>query len=64
MCLCAISKQDGVSCIAAPNGEWLVEPQVWKEGLTTAEIDHKQVRMERQNYDPSGHYLRPDVTKL
>lgn len=54
----------GVYCIAAPNSEWLVAPQVGKDVLTTAESDHKQVRMERQNYDPSGHYLRPDVTKL
>jgi len=55
---------DGGSCIADPNGEWLVEPQVGKEGLTIAEISHKQVRMERQNFDPVGHYSRPDVTKL
>ena len=55
---------DGGSCLAAPNGEWLVEPQTGEEILKVAEIDHKQVRMERHNFDPAGHYSRPDVTKL
>lgn len=55
---------DGGSCLAAPDGTWIIEPQVGSEGLFTAEIDHKRVREERQNFDPSGHYSRPDVTKL
>ncbi|MDG1437968.1 MAG: carbon-nitrogen hydrolase family protein [Emcibacteraceae bacterium] len=54
----------GGSCISAPNGEWIIEPQVGEEGLYVAEIDHARVREERQNFDPSGHYSRPDVTKL
>jgi len=29
-----------------------------------ATIDHTRVREERQNFDPSGHYARPDVTRL
>jgi nitrilase len=29
-----------------------------------AEVDHLRVREERQNFDPSGHYARPDVTRL
>jgi nitrilase len=32
--------------------------------LLTATIDHKRIREERQNFDPSGHYSRPDVTQL
>lgn len=55
---------DGGSCLAAPDGEWVIEPVVGKEFLKVAEIDHKQVRMERHNFDPAGHYSRPDVTKL
>ena len=55
---------DGGSCLVAPNGEWLIEPQTGEEILKVAEIDHKQVRMERHNFDPAGHYSRPDVTKL
>ncbi len=55
---------DGGSCLAAPNGSWVIEPQINKEGIFVAEIDHKEVRRERQNFDPSGHYSRPDVLEL
>ncbi len=55
---------DGGSCIAAPNGDWLIEPIPMKEGLFTAELDIQQVYEERQNFDPVGHYSRPDITKL
>ncbi len=55
---------DGGSCIAGPNGEWVVEPIVNKEGLFTGIIDFNRVLEERQNLDVSGHYSRPDVTKL
>ncbi|MBT5072346.1 MAG: carbon-nitrogen hydrolase family protein [Kordiimonadaceae bacterium] len=55
---------DGGSCLSGPNGEWVIEPQVGEEGLYTAVIDHARVREERQNFDPVGHYSRPDVTKL
>ena len=55
---------DGGSCLADPNGEWVVEPMVGEELLKVVEIDHKQVRMERHNFDPAGHYSRPDVTRL
>lgn len=55
---------DGGSCIASPDGSWLVEPLTGKEQLIVAEIDHKRVREERQNFDPSGHYSRPDVLSL
>lgn len=55
---------DGGSCLAGPDGEWVIEPVAEKEGLLTAEIDHQKVREERQNLDPAGHYSRPDVTRL
>ncbi len=55
---------NGASCLAGPDGEWLIEPQIGEEGLYTAIIDHKKVREERQNFDPVGHYSRPDVTQL
>lgn len=55
---------DGGSCIAGPDGEWVVEPVVEKEGLFTGIIDFNRVLEERQNLDVSGHYSRPDVTKL
>lgn len=55
---------DGGSCIAAPDGQWLLEPQVETEGLFSAELDLDMIRRERQNFDPAGHYSRPDVTRL
>lgn len=55
---------DGGSCIAAPNGEWIIPPVAHKEGLLIAELNLEQVFKERQNFDPSGHYSRPDVFEL
>jgi nitrilase len=55
---------DGGSCIAGPDGCWLAEPMTDREGLVIAEIDPEMVRRERQNFDMSGHYARPDVLQL
>lgn len=55
---------DGGSCIAGPDGQWVVEPFVGEEKLIVATLDHRRVREERQNFDPSGHYSRPDVLRL
>ncbi|MET6991326.1 carbon-nitrogen hydrolase family protein [Sediminicola arcticus] len=55
---------DGGSCIAGPDGEWILEPVVNKEGLIYQTLDFNRVYGERQNFDPVGHYSRPDVTKL
>ena len=55
---------NGGSCLAGPDGEWIVEPVADEEKLIVATIDHKRVREERQNFDPAGHYSRPDVTQL
>ncbi len=55
---------NGGSCIAGPDGEWIVEPVVNKEGLIYGILDFDRVYEERQNFDAVGHYSRPDVTKL
>ena len=55
---------DGGSCIASPDGQWLLEPQIETEGLFSADLDMDVIRRERQNFDPAGHYSRPDVTRL
>ncbi|MBS9463969.1 carbon-nitrogen hydrolase family protein [Flagellimonas sp. 389] len=55
---------NGGSAIAAPDGEWLVEPVIDKEGLIYETLDFNRIYEERQNFDPVGHYSRPDVTKL
>jgi len=58
------SLANGGSCIAGPDGNWIVPPVIGKEDLITATIDHNKVLEERQNFDPVGHYSRPDVTEL
>ncbi len=55
---------DGGSCIAGPDGRWVLEPITREEGLRFAELDPKLVRQERHNFDAAGHYSRPDVTQL
>jgi len=55
---------NGGSCLAGPDGEWVLAPVSDQETLMTATIDHRKIREERQNFDPSGHYSRPDVTRL
>ena len=55
---------DGGSCVAAPDGSWVVPPLIGEEGLRYCTLDTAFIRRERQNYDPSGHYSRPDVTRL
>lgn len=55
---------DGGSCLAAPDGSWVIPPQTESETVQVVTIDHQRVREERQNFDPVGHYARPDVTQL
>lgn len=55
---------NGGSCIAGPDGSWVIEPVTNQETFLVATIDLKEVMKERQNFDPSGHYARPDVFQL
>ncbi len=55
---------NGGSCIAGPDGEWIIAPVLHKDGLIIQTIDFNRVYEERQNFDVVGHYSRPDVTKL
>lgn len=55
---------NGGSCIAGPDGEWIIPPVIGKEEIIVADLDFMRVLEERQNFDPVGHYSRPDVTKL
>ncbi len=55
---------NGGSCVASPDGSWVLEPQVGAEDIFYAEISHQVVRQERQSFDPVGHYSRPDVLQL
>jgi nitrilase len=55
---------NGGSCLAGPDGEWVIPPAGGEETLLTATIDPRRVLEERHNFDPAGHYSRPDVTRL
>ncbi|TDK41553.1 carbon-nitrogen hydrolase family protein [Algoriphagus formosus] len=55
---------NGGSCIAGPDGKWILEPVADEEGLLIQTLDLNRVFEERQNFDPVGHYSRPDVLKL
>ena len=55
---------NGGSCIAGPDGNWILEPVLHEEGTFVKELHLQRVFEERQNFDPSGHYSRPDVTQL
>jgi nitrilase len=52
---------NGGSALAAPDGSWVIAPMADDEGLIVADIDLRQVSEERLNFDPTGHYSRPDV---
>jgi nitrilase len=55
---------EGGTCIAAPDGSWIIAPVAHEERLICATIEHRRVREERQNFDATGHYGRPDVLQL
>ena len=52
------------SCIVDPRGHYVVEP-VWdREAILTADLDMSLVPASRMEFDPCGHYARPDVLEL
>lgn len=54
----------GLSAIVGPDGEVLAGPLVEREGILYAEIDASVARASRSQFDPVGHYSRPDVFRL
>ena len=54
----------GGSAILAPDGSYLAGPLYDEEGVLYAELDPARLDEERQRFDPSGHYHRPDVLGL
>ena len=54
----------GGSVIISPMGEVLAGPLYDKEGLIAAEINLDEIIRARYDFDPVGHYSRPDVFKL
>lgn len=54
----------GLSTIVAPGGEILAGPLSEREGILYAEIDTATIGPQRRQFDPVGHYARPDVFRL
>ncbi|MDO8968307.1 carbon-nitrogen hydrolase family protein [Algoriphagus sp.] len=61
---CPETLGNGGSCIAGPDGKWILEPVAYEEGILYHTLDFNRVLEERQNFDPVGHYSRPDVLEL
>lgn len=55
---------NGGSCIAGPDGNWIIAPVQHEEKLIIGIIDHARVMEERQNFDLAGHYSRPDLVQI
>jgi nitrilase len=54
----------GNSTIVAPDGAILAGPLTACEGIVYADLDPAVARAARQEFDPVGHYARPDVFQL
>ncbi len=54
----------GGSIIVAPDGRILAQADKHGETIIYADLDLTEVRAARQNFDPTGHYSRPDVLEL
>ena len=54
----------GGSAILAPDGSYLAGPLWDEEGVLYAAFDPARLDGERQRFDPTGHYHRPDVFRL
>jgi len=55
----------GGSLIADPTGEIIAGPLPdYEEGILYADVDRRTVIEERQNFDYSGHYSRPELLRV
>ncbi len=54
----------GGSAIVSPLGEYLAGPLYGQEGILYADLDRDDLAAARFDFDPVGHYARPDVFSL
>lgn len=54
----------GGSCIISPLGRVLAAPVYEQDALLTAELDLSEIPQSQFDFDPVGHYARPDVFQL
>lgn len=55
---------NGGSAIISPFGEFLAGPVYDKEEILIADLDMNMLAEARMDFDPVGHYARPDIFKL
>lgn len=55
---------NGGSAIVGPLGEYVAEPVWGREEMIIADLDMRQIASSQFDFDPVGHYSRPDVLKL
>jgi nitrilase len=55
---------EGGSAIVGPMGEYIAGPLYGKEGMLIADLELAAVARSRFDFDPVGHYSRPDVFQL
>jgi nitrilase len=51
----------GGTAVADPTGSWILEPVVGREVLVIGDFDPRRADEARLDFDPVGHYARPDV---
>lgn len=54
----------GGSCIVNPMGEFVVEPVMGREEILFADLNLDRIVESQFDFDPVGHYSRPDVFQL
>jgi nitrilase len=54
----------GNTCIVAPGGELLAGPLTGGAGMVVATLDLDRIGAARRQFDPAGHYARPEVLRL
>ncbi|WP_153098967.1 nitrilase-related carbon-nitrogen hydrolase [Paraburkholderia hayleyella] len=54
----------GGSCIVSPMGEFLAGPCFDREQVLVADLDMDDIVRSRFDFDPVGHYARPDVLQM
>ena len=54
----------GCSAILSPLGDYLAGPLFDQEGILYADLDMARIVEARFDFDPVGHYARPDVFRL
>jgi predicted amidohydrolase len=54
----------GGSCIISPTGKYIADAVYHREEVIIATLDMTQVAAARLDFDPCGHYSRPDILSL